>query len=157
MLLPMFAAIFTKGRGSFVSVPALFCAAASAGTRRAAARKGAITWNFMPTLYLKLLPSRYCVGPVQGCSVGTLSFVRLKLIARATHSLEVPGIFWVLLNLFAQASYIYVHRARRYKGEVAPNGVEHLIAGIDAARMRGKKMQQAEFSGCYVRGLSAHS
>src|SRR5579859_80585 len=134
MLLPILAAIFTSGRGSFVSVPALFCAD-SAGTRSAAARKGAIIWNFMPTLYLKLLLSRYCAGSVQGCSAQTLSFIRLKLIARATNGLEIPRIFGVLLNLFAQTPDIYVDRARRYKGQITPHGIKHLITGIDTAWM----------------------
>src|SRR4051812_50205871 len=81
-----------------------------------------------------------------GCS-SSPSFWRFKAVGGAAHSLEVAGIFRVGLDFLADAANVDIHRTWRDVGGVAPDGIEQLVAGEDAAFVAGQIKDTTEGTG----------
>ena len=74
-------------------------------------------------------------------------FRGLEAVAGAAHGFEVARVFRVGLDFFADAANVNVDRARGHVRSVAPDGIEKMIAGKNAAEVAGKIIEQAELGG----------
>jgi len=77
-------------------------------------------------------------------------------VTDSAHGFQVLGISRIELDFLAQAADIDIHRARCDEAQVAPYGVEKLVAGEDQASVPGQVVQQPEFGGRDRHRLAAY-
>src|SRR5579859_4340126 len=71
--------------------------------------------------------------PQAAISMGTFSLNDFEAVARAAYGFQVLRLFRVLLNFFAQLSYVNVHGTRTDEGSVAPHRIKQLVARKNSA------------------------
>src|ERR1700680_376791 len=81
----------------------------------------------------------------------------LEAVARAAHGLKVARGLRVRFDFFPDAADGNGNRERGHVGSVAPNGIQQMIAGKDAAEVAREVVQQTEFGGRGGNDLSADS
>src|ERR1700732_1615262 len=70
-----------------------------------------------------------------------LSLGGLEAVARAAHGFQVARVFRVGFDFFADAANVNIHRARRHIGSIAPDRIQKMIAGENAAEMAREIIQ----------------
>src|SRR5580700_1949241 len=70
-----------------------------------------------------------------------------ETISGAAHGFEIARILGIDFNLFSDAADIDVDGARCDKAGIAPHCVEKMVTAVDAARMTGEVVEQAELGG----------
>src|SRR5208282_1122721 len=78
-----------------------------------------------------------------------------EAVARAADRFEVTRVFRVRFDFLTDAADVNVDRAWGHIGGVAPDRIEKVIAGKDAANVAGKVVEQAKLGGGGGHGLSA--
>src|SRR4029077_9602427 len=71
---------------------------------------------------------------------------RFEVIADTTERFQILRVAGIAFNLFAQAADVDIDGARGDEGSLLPDGIEELIAGEDAAAMRGQILEQAKLA-----------
>src|ERR1700733_11632873 len=89
-------------------------------------------------------------------TLSSSSFWNLEAITGPANGFEIAGIFWIGLDLLADAANVDIDRARSDIRRVAPNGVEQVVAAEDTSCMTGEIIEQAEFGGRSGDGSAAH-
>src|SRR5205807_10307917 len=74
-----------------------------------------------------------------------LSFHDFKTIACAAHGFQILRLLRVLLNFFAQLSYVNIHRTRADEGGIAAYRIKQLVEGKNSAWTLRQIMEQPEF------------
>src|SRR5579859_3320835 len=95
--------------------------------------------------------------PQAAISMGTFSLNDFEAVARAAYGFQVLRLFRVLLNFFAQLSYVNVHGTRTDEGSVAPHRIKQLVARKNSARTLRQIMKQPEFRGRSNSWISTHA
>jgi len=89
-------------------------------------------------------------------AVGGRSLGSLEAVTGAAHRLKIARVLRVGFDFFADAADVDVDGTRGDVGSVAPDGVEKMIAGKNAAEVAGEVIQQAKFGGGGGNGLPSN-